>query len=651
MRISCSAITLIYAGMLAAPAASAPTSQSMVIATLTAQFIAHSAEQDSLRTRDLQRADDERRKLEEIAARKLADANARFRSALRVRIQNDNRELAAARSELIQAAESYSTKLSQNDAIWAAKIAAYRDQLTQTISQASPEKLAAFVRLANGDDSAFAYIAEITQAEISARHAVTRAQDIAQLMQLAYLQEMRYSQGKVTKEEVIVQWEEAVAVDPGDYLAPTGLCRFYSFAAIVVGPGGEPGSQLDLEQSAFANRAATRCAILAAGTREPIRRLPILANVAEIRSSREQFDEVLRVYKTGTDIINNLIATGVASKPLKEGIGQYAKIGAEAERSLLRNAKRASRTYPELTPKERRMRRNQDYQGDKLQAAKYYSAGFAEFGAMLRGNPSSPDIYSDLEPIYHRMAHAMQLLGSSDARSAFQSTIDVAERSFKASPSSSDARHQLGQAYAGASEFFAKAGDVPRSVALLDKAIELWRARLQVDPSDRDAIDGLGFLLKKKADRIPSGNASKALPIYIEVIELDRKSIAMTPKDMAAWDELADAYEGAALASNSLYAHVSAKTYVLAAVDARRTALRGVDLTFREDALADTLYMAATILTEESERGVAAELIQERIRILRKLYAKYPGNGDYPEEILDAQESLKELNSNGRRPS
>jgi tetratricopeptide (TPR) repeat protein len=174
----------------------------------------------------------ERRLADDREARLIADAEARMR---RVRAdvdaaRGDNERL---RGELQVARADYAKLVAEvagRDKSIQAELSAYRAETQNAVARASPEKLAALQRFADGDRvGAWPVLEELTQASVRARLAAAGAAAAVEMRELAHLRRIMLERGEATTEDALRLFEQAAALDPTNFEAHLYRARLAQF--------------------------------------------------------------------------------------------------------------------------------------------------------------------------------------------------------------------------------------------------------------------------------------------------------------------------------------------------------------------------------------------------------------------------------------
>lgn len=156
----------------------------------------------------------ERRLADDRETRLLVEAEARLRQA---RAQADQRA-AGAEAELVAARTQFAALTSQltaREASLRAEIEAYRAEALNVAARASPERLTALQRFADGDRvGAWPVIEELTQASVRARMAAASSAAASEIREIAGLRDIMRVNGEATSAQVLELWDQAGALDP-----------------------------------------------------------------------------------------------------------------------------------------------------------------------------------------------------------------------------------------------------------------------------------------------------------------------------------------------------------------------------------------------------------------------------------------------------
>jgi tetratricopeptide (TPR) repeat protein len=156
----------------------------------------------------------ERRLADDRETRLLEEAEARLRQA---RLRADAR-VAGAESALTQARSEYAALCAQvtsREASLHAEIEAYRAEALGIATRATPERLAALQRFADGDRvGAWPVIEELMQASVRARMAAAAGAAAGEVREVASLRAIMRANGEATSVQVLQLWDQAASLDP-----------------------------------------------------------------------------------------------------------------------------------------------------------------------------------------------------------------------------------------------------------------------------------------------------------------------------------------------------------------------------------------------------------------------------------------------------
>lgn len=165
-----------------------------------------------------------------IRERKLADDRelvllARAEDSLRQARLDFDRKLSGAEAALRSARAEYAelvSSITRREAIYAAEIAAWREEAQSLAASAPPELQQAYLRFTDGDqEAAYEIIAELTQAQVKARLSAASKVASSQVRQQADFRNLMRIDGTggATALEVLALLDQAIALDDSNYLA------------------------------------------------------------------------------------------------------------------------------------------------------------------------------------------------------------------------------------------------------------------------------------------------------------------------------------------------------------------------------------------------------------------------------------------------
>ncbi len=141
-------------------------------------------------------------------------------SAERTRRLDLEVQLSAAR----HAFEAKAAELAQQDSTWAAEREAYRSEAQQVTSQATPAKLDALQRFADGDRvDAYPIIQQLTEVSVKARVKAASLRAAPEIRQLAQLRTTMLDNGEATSADTLAVWKQAGSLDPNDFMTEIAI--------------------------------------------------------------------------------------------------------------------------------------------------------------------------------------------------------------------------------------------------------------------------------------------------------------------------------------------------------------------------------------------------------------------------------------------
>ena len=159
----------------------------------------------------------DRRLADDRELRLIADYEARLTQARRradSRVAGAQAELERARADYAQLVETIALR----DAASRAEIEAYRAEAQGLAAEATPERLAALQRFADGDRvGAWPALETIRLAEDRAIEAASNTRRAVRWRQDAELRDIMRFNREATTEQVLALWEQAAALDPTDF--------------------------------------------------------------------------------------------------------------------------------------------------------------------------------------------------------------------------------------------------------------------------------------------------------------------------------------------------------------------------------------------------------------------------------------------------
>jgi tetratricopeptide (TPR) repeat protein len=372
-----------------------------------------------------------------IRERKMADdretqligaLEARLRAA-RAQADAAHGAAAAANAALASARQDYAglaDKLTARDPVAQADAGAYHAQAASAAASASPAKLAALQRFADGDRAAaWPLIQQLTNAEIAAP-GVSVADQARDLRELAALRDIMRAHGEAGTADVLGLYDKVASLDPSDFKTEIARARL----AVDLG---------DLTRARAAAEQAGRVATTDAEHAMALRWIGEQAAAQhDYATAAPDYDQALAMFRK--------VAAADASAVAKNNIAWVLQDKGDL----------------------------QVLQGDFKGAQASYAEGLALRQALAAADPSNPGMQDLVASFFQRIGDLGEKLGDlGGARIAFQQGLALRQRISAADPTNTDLQYFT-------SAFMRRLGDVALKQGDLKTARAQYEACLAI---------------------------------------------------------------------------------------------------------------------------------------------------------------------------
>ncbi len=344
------------------------------------------------------------------------------------------RDLATARDELAALAET----TARRDGEWAAERSAYRSEMEGMVAEATPEKLAALEKFADGDRvGAWPVLRELTEASVRARMAAAGARAAVEMRQLAGQRGIMRANGEATSSDVLAIWEESARLDPEHHWTQIEIARL----------------KIELGDLEGADQAVTAARRINGNGRE----LALVADLTgEIRTLRTDFDGAYAIYEAALALWRELAAAEpddrTAKRDVMLGLFQLSDAAwfIDNDEVSLRSAQEA------------------------LDIAR----------ALVGGEPESAKAKSDLALALDRLGRSQMTVGQlAEAGLSHAESLELRRAEVRAAPTSQVARNSLAASLFQISDLQLHAGDPEQAGLAIEEALVVLRPLVAADPS------------------------------------------------------------------------------------------------------------------------------------------------------------------------
>lgn len=434
--------------------------------------------------RDRKMADDRESALIDQAEARLKAARAAADAATGD-AKKANAELADARAAYASLAES----ITQHDAEAQAAIAAYKAEAENLAAGATPDKLAALQRFADGDRvGAWPVIEALTDAEDTAIEAAANVRRAAGQRQLASLREVMRDHGEATAADVLALWDKAAALDPSDFQTHIEQVRL----EILLGDLASAKKDADL-------------ALTAAGTDE--QRAVADNDEAQIADSQGDHAGARQASEDGVAILRKLTAADPKSAPLQQDLADSLEtlgvtLGAQGDhaggRKDLQEALGVRRALLAASPNDAVLKADladclealgdqTNFPGDLPDARQELEEALSIRQALAAADATSTDQQLELAELQRRIGDIQVAQGdNAGALATYQASLVTARKLVMADPSSAKFRGNVAAYLRRIGDVQRTLGDFADAQASYDEGLSIWKNLAAADPTSAD---------------------------------------------------------------------------------------------------------------------------------------------------------------------
>ncbi len=501
----------------------------------------------------------------------------------------------AAEAQLATAQRDFVAQLAAKDRAFAGAIDIFRSQVTDIA--ASPAGAEALAMFNNGDEvGAISILKRLRAANDAARDKANAIASAAEGRRIAALEIEANQRGKVGTAEVIAQFEDVTAKDPGVMSDWISLSQFYSQAGL-------------LDKALPAARRA----------------------LALASNESERFDA--------------LFALGDVQKEAGDEVG----VKTSAEEALSNIHRRVAQTPDDL-----------DLQLDLSLALNHSGTMHVRAGegaAALADYSESADVVRRLAAIEAirplvqvNLLVALQWLGDWQAkqgdiagsRRSKQESVDIARALLAQDPENAGRRQNLASSLTLLADIFAREGDQAKAAVLDEESVTLYRALVASDPDNATDRRFLVYSLKNLGQaRRSNGELAKALPSFEESVVLARRLTAADAGNAATLAALTTSLAqliDARLEEKNFAAAIPLQEE-LAALFAKPPSGPGFADRFRT-LRARLLRQLGETRIAAGRKGDAAKALDESLVLTQALLVQHPGDPALQRELSDIHAAM-----------
>ena len=471
----------------AAELAAAQAERATLIEGLQAQF-----QVGLIRERKL--ADDREMQLIDQAEARLKTARAAA-DAEKNDVRKANAELAAARADYAKLADS----VAEHDAGARAEIAAYRAEAQNLAAQATPEKLAALQRFADGDRvGAWPVLEALTEAEDKAVEAAANVRRAAGQRELAALRVVMRDHGEASVADVIGLYEKVVALDPSVSNDWAQLVGLYS----------------DAGRTTDAAHAAEMALSTANGDRERAKALERLGTLkllgqGDLAAARKAFEESLTITQrlsaadpSDAELQHDVALMHVKIGEVLQGQGDLSAAvksfadGAALFRQLAAAAPADAKAQQSLVGTLEDTSGALAAQGDLAGARKALDEANSIMRRLVAADPANAKEQENLLGTLLLAGPVMIRQGRlADARQAYEEAVAGARRLAQDDQASARRQTLLASAQGQLAYVLDAQGDLAAAQGAYQEALAVYRRLAAADPTNIEFQDGVAWAL------------------------------------------------------------------------------------------------------------------------------------------------------------
>jgi hypothetical protein len=631
--------------------------------TLVAEFAVTIDSAHARRVTDVKMAKDELREVRLRLGVKLAEERARVHAigrrlqALVARDSTTQAELIATGAELEKARRSRAdvarayTEVAAQNADMSAAIETYKSQLALFLGQASRAEQEAIRQFVEGDDSAYAKIKVIIRAENAARKASAARAGAIRLGQAAYIFQSSKMLDRVSRDEMVAEWNEAIAADPTYGAYRLALCR-YALDAVALAPGQSrwgPRQEPLRVISDDARWASGICQKMVKEAPSSDDKLLLLRVQADTYLFLDQTSEVLRVSADANRIIDNAIAKRKGTLGMLDPLIHITEANRRAQKELSWQKRKSE--IGKSSHEERHIARARYTEDTKLAEGAIYQVVARQMDVILAQQGSAqhdPRAWAAMATLARRVADDDGAFAAMLIKRVWQSAM----AGLVFDPNNKQAHLALIESL----DRLRSLGSSEESESLGLVQIDHWRTLLKLDPDQRDYREGLAETLasvandmKKPIDRarrIAFGKESLALSTDLAKSVDPRGQLVATQTLAEAYRSLATSQGIAgqwalAIENAARGLEVGRFAFEIAEKDPMEIAIRAGP--YPPEAPVEALRELTEYLLEAGERDQAISVADDWLNFLTAHTPREGNSAPQSDDIDEVKELLDDL--------
>jgi tetratricopeptide (TPR) repeat protein len=392
------------------------------------------------------------------------------------------------------------------------ELAAYRVELQGLVNRASPEKLVALQRFADGDRvGAWPVIKDITDATRRARDLAAARANAADQRELARLRNIMRDNGEATTQDVLALWDEAAALDDSDFWTQIERGRLAQILgnlqrAVAAFRQGEQAAKTDRDRSVVLNDLADVLVAQGdlAGARQRYERS--LQIVERLAKEDPNAASLRRDVSIGLNGVGNVLA---AQGDLGGARRRYEQSLEISERLAQEDPSSAS-LRRDLSVCLDRLGDVLVHQGDLAGARRRFEQSLQIREQLAKEAPSSASLRRDVSVSLEKVGEVLEAQGSlAEARQRYEQTLQIVERLALEDPSSATLQRDVSVSLKNVGDVLVAQGDLAAARQRYEQSLQIFERLSKEDPSSaslrRDVsigLEGIGNVLMAQGDLV-----------------------------------------------------------------------------------------------------------------------------------------------------
>jgi tetratricopeptide (TPR) repeat protein len=457
----------------------------------------------------------ERRMADDRETQLITALEARLRAA-RAQADAARGDARAANAALATARQQYAdtaNQITRRDPSAQADAAAYHAQATSAAAQASPAKLAALQRFADGDRTgAWPILQQLTTAETS-QAGVSVGDQAGDLRELASLRDVMRAHGEATTADVLALYDQAAQLDPSDFKTQIQRARLAN----------------DLGDLRRARTAAEQALSVAA---DDGARATALRWIGEQTAAQHDY--------------------ATAGPDYDQALGMFRRQAATDASAYAQNSvATVLQDKGDL----------QVLQGDFKGAKASYAEGLGIRQKLSAADPSNPGLLDEVASFYQRIGDLDEKLGDLvGARDAFQQGLSLRQKISAADPTNTDLQYYVSAFMRRLGDIALKQNDLKAARSEYEACLAIRQRLSAADPSSAQLQNAVALDLEDLAGvAFDMDDVATARADYAQCLAIRQKLAAADPTNAATQQLILRAMARLAKASGGGWDQVAAQ--------------------------------------------------------------------------------------------